>query len=327
MAEAVKVSGGTDLHWVIDTNLDRARFVAEKYQAFHVGTDYEKALKDPDVDIVTVFASPDKSPDLCIAAVEAGKHIINVKPMAVNLHEADRIVAAIRRYGVKYFSGAGSHLFSDTNQYFKNLIDEGKIGTLLGALAIFHGFLPRDWPDSTKPGWFVDTKCVPGGAWIDHAIFYLPVFTKLINSDISQVEGIVQNLKYPDLAVEDYGQAILTFSNGVVITITSSWIAAPNARRQNIEFIGSEGMLVWDTLLNKIAITGKFGDELKGWIQVDEPSGPHSRAKLMIDHLIACIHENREPMCTVEDDRSYLALSLDFYKSAHSHRAVSLLPY
>ncbi len=84
MLETIHSSSQVQLRWVIDPDLDKAKFIAEKYGALQFAANYEKALNDPAVQIVTCFCSVDRSAELCIAAAEAGKHIISIKPMAMN---------------------------------------------------------------------------------------------------------------------------------------------------------------------------------------------------------------------------------------------------
>jgi len=323
MLQAITSSSQAELRWVVGANEERAQAVAEQYHAPRYATDYEKVLKDPQVDVVTCFVSSDRSAELCIAAAEAGKHIISIKPMAMNLDQADRVVEAVNRAGIKYFPGAGSHLFFAGNQAFKKWIDEGRIGKLVAASSMFHASLPRDWPDSSVPGWFADPKRVPGGAWIDHAIFYLQVFRSYFEAEIAQFRGVTANLKYTDLELEDFGQGILTFDNGAVATITASWLGTRGANRQGLKFHGTEGTLVWDSLLNKVAVAGRFSEELSGWIQIARPSEPVSRTVSMIEHLIECIRKDCTPVCTVQDDRATLAAALAFYEAARTHQDVA----
>jgi predicted dehydrogenase len=324
MADAITASPQAELAWVVDANGAHAQFVAKKHNGSRHGVDYEEVLKDKEVQVVTCFVSSDKSADLCIAAAEAGKHIISIKPMAMSLEEADRVVEAVKRTGVKYFAGASSHLFFAVNQAFEKWINEGRIGRLVAASSTFHAGLPACWPDRDTPGWFADPSRVPGGAWIDHAIFYLEVFRKRFSAEIVQVVGTVANLKYPDLLVEDYGQATFGFDNGAKATVTSTWLGAPRAHRHSLEFYGTEGTLVWDSLLNKVAVTGRFSDQLSGWLQIAKPAEPISRTASMIEHLIRCIREDRPPLSTVEDDRTNLATALAFYEAARTGRAVAL---
>lgn len=324
VAEAISTYPDAQLRWVIDANVERAQAVAEKNHALRYSTDYADALADPEVEVIAGYTSIDQGPEIYIAAAEAGKHILSIKPIAMNLDAAGRVVQAVRKAGVKYLPGSSNYQFSATHQKFKEWINGGRIGQLVAGASIFHAGLPSDWPGSNQPGWFVDPKRVPGGGWIDHAIYFVQVFRSFFNAEVASVEGTTGNLKFHDLAVEDFGQATLTFTNGAIATLTSTWLGAPGASRQSVEFFGTQGTLVADTLLNKIAVTGDFGAEMKGWIQLARPEESTSRPHLMIEHLIEAIRSDGETLYTVEDDYANLAASLAFYEAAQSRRSVAL---
>jgi predicted dehydrogenase len=324
MLDAIYSNPQAQLRWVADPDPDKTKFVAEKYGALHSSPDYEKALNDPEVQIVACFCSVNRSAELCVAAAEAGKHIISIKPMAMNLEEADRVVKTVRRSGVKYFPGSASQVFFASHKVYKEWIDQDRIGQVRFAFGTFYAGLPASWPNSPQPGWFVDPKRVPGGAWIDHATFYIQSFRHILHSNIVRVEGVTANLKYPELGVEDFGQSIFTLADGTVVTICATWLAAGEADRQSLEFYGSAGSIVWDTLSGKVAVSGKLRGEEQGWMKLERPVDEKSRAYQIIDHLIDCILEDRDPICTVEDDRAGLAAALAFYEAARTHTAVEI---
>jgi predicted dehydrogenase len=323
LAETIVASEQAELRWIIDANPARGQTIAAKFGVPHCSVDYRQALQDPAVQVVACFVRSDESAALCLAAAAAGKHLISTKPFALNLAEADQVVAAVNRAGVHYLPGASSYQFFAYTRSFKKWINEGRIGRLIAAAGTFHAELPRDWPDSANPGWFVDPVHVPGGAWIDHAIYYLSLFRAWFGAEVTQVAGVIGNLKYPDLAVEDYGQAILTYGNGASATISSTWLGMAGAPRQSLEFFGSEGSLVWDSLLNKVAVTGKFGEALTGWLELAKPEGPVARTEAMIQYLTGCIRGDQTPLHRVEDDRASLATALAFYEATRRGSAVA----
>jgi predicted dehydrogenase len=324
MLKAINASPLSKLLWISDDNPEHLGEMVKEHHPKHHTTDYREVLDDPDVQVITSFTSSDKNAELCIAAAEAGKHLISIKPMAMNLEEADLVVNAVKQAGVKYFPGAASHVFYQTYQTFEKWIKQGRIGDLVVTNSLFHASLPQDWPTSDSPGWFADPERVPGGAWIDHAIFYIQVFRTIFGSEVVTIEGVTTNLKYPELPLEDYGKSIFTFDNGGIATITSTWLGAAGANRVGLEFYGTEGTLVWDSLINKIGITGDFSPELPGWILLDQPPDKVSRAVKIIAHLVTCIEQDKETICTVEDDRTNLKIALAFYEAAKRKSAVQL---
>ncbi len=58
----------------------------------------------------------------------------------------------------------------------------------------------------------MSTLIAPGGAWIDHSVYQIGLLRWLLDDEVSEVMGRVRRLKYPDLAVEDYGIGTLEFS-------------------------------------------------------------------------------------------------------------------
>jgi predicted dehydrogenase len=324
VAQAISTYPHAHLCCVVDANANRAQSVAQQNHARYHSTDYLEALADPEVDVIACYTSIDKSPEIYIAAAEAGKHILSIKPIAMNLEAAGRVVQAVRKAGVKYLPGASLYLFSATLQKFKEWTESGRIGQLVAGACDFHAGLPREWPDSNQPGWFVDPKRVPGGAWLDHAIYFVQAFRTLFGAEVAEAEGTIGKLKYHHLEVEDYGQATLTFTNGAIATLTSTWLGAAGASRQSTELFGTQGTLMWDSLLNKIAVAGDFGADMKGWIQLGLPEEQVTRTHLILEELIESIHTGRETLYTVEDDYANLAACLAFYEAARSGQRVAL---
>src|SRR5215203_219231 len=92
VAEAIAAYPEAELRWVVDSNSERAQAVAQKNHALHFSTEVAEALADPAVDVVAVYTSIDKGADIYVAAAAAGKHILSIKPIAMNLETADRVV-------------------------------------------------------------------------------------------------------------------------------------------------------------------------------------------------------------------------------------------
>src|SRR5688500_6078924 len=82
-----------------DDDVERGKKNAESF-----GMEYTPHLEDllarKDIDAVIVTSETNKHPDLCVAAAEAGKHILLQKPMALSLEGCDRIIEAVDKAGV-----------------------------------------------------------------------------------------------------------------------------------------------------------------------------------------------------------------------------------
>ena len=79
--------------------------LGEEYRVEQRYPDYRDLLADESVEAVINLTGPAAHAELCVAAAEAGKHVFVEKPMCISVAEADRIVAAVERSGVKLMVG------------------------------------------------------------------------------------------------------------------------------------------------------------------------------------------------------------------------------
>ena len=159
-------------------------------------------------------------------AARAGKHMVLGKPMAMTVAQADEMVAAVETSGVVVRSVSGDR--SAARSGLKARIDKGEIGDLVVLHQTGRWSIAEDWYSSGTPGWFVDPRQVPGGAFIDEGIYWIDVFRWLAGSEVVEVDARMGNIVHKDIAVEDWGFATFTFANGIIATLEASWtINAP----------------------------------------------------------------------------------------------------
>jgi predicted dehydrogenase len=96
-AAALATHPGAELIGIWGRDLAKAKAVGAEFDV--PGTADLDALLD-DVDAVTIALPPDVQPALAVRAAEAGKHLLLEKPIALDLADADRMVAAVQESGV-----------------------------------------------------------------------------------------------------------------------------------------------------------------------------------------------------------------------------------
>ena len=82
-----------ELKAVCDLDADRARHFGRRYGVDDVYTDYDEMLAGADIDAVAVVTPHSLHAGQCIAALEAGKHVMVEKPLANSLADAQQIVS------------------------------------------------------------------------------------------------------------------------------------------------------------------------------------------------------------------------------------------
>ena len=213
---------------------ERAEKAAKDYgvAGAKVYTDYKELLKDESIEVVHV-CTPNRSHSfITVDALEAGKHVMCEKPMAINSVEAKKMLDAAERTGKKLTIGYQSR-FRDDSMYLKNETEEGTFGDIYyaKATAIRRRAVPT-W------GVFLNEYEQGGGPLIDigtHALDltlwmmnnYKPkycvgtTYHKLNNdTNTGNAWGDWDPEKF---SVEDSAFGFIVMENGATIVLESSW--------------------------------------------------------------------------------------------------------
>jgi predicted dehydrogenase len=310
--------------WHDKTQLDEftATFDVDGY------TDYDALLEHERIDIVHIAAPVSELADLTIKAARAGKHMILGKPLAMSVEQADRMVEAVEAAGVTCFPFQGIMRLRAAD--LKTRVEKGEIGDVILLHQTSRWSIAEDWYNSGKPGWFVDPRKVPGGAFIDEGIYWIDLFRWLAGSEIVQVDAKIANLVHKDLAVEDWGMAAFTLANGVIATLEASWtINAPRksgpSPKQNsvvrLEIVGSRGEMIdqWYRAPGRAVLAAGAAD----WVFERQSEPPFTPAlPFPLHHLIECLDNNQAPVASIRDARRSFVAAMAAYASAREGRAV-----
>ena len=217
-----------------DIIVDRAEAAAKKYGTpdAKVYEDYKELLKDESIDVVHV-CTPNRSHSfITVDALEAGKHVMCEKPMAINSAEAKKMLDAAERTGKKLTIGYQNR-FRDDSLYLKAEAEADTLGDVYyaKATAIRRRAVPT-W------GVFLNEYEQGGGPLIDigtHALDltlwtmnnYKPkycvgtTFHKLNND--TQTGNAWGDWDPEKFTVEDSAFGFIVMENGATIVLESSW--------------------------------------------------------------------------------------------------------
>jgi predicted dehydrogenase len=129
-----------------DIDVERAKSQASAYDVPESGTVLQ-ALDHPGVQLVVNLTIPVAHVEVANAAIEAGKHVWNEKPLALDVDAGRALLTAAREKGVRVGCAPDTVLGAGL-QSAKRLISSGLIGTPLSALTLLQGPGPQTWhPD------------------------------------------------------------------------------------------------------------------------------------------------------------------------------------
>jgi predicted dehydrogenase len=206
-------------------------------------TDYVQLLAEPDISAVSI-ATPDFAhSEIALAAAQAGKHILCEKPLATTVEEAQSIVDAAARAGVKLMVDFHNRV----NPPFvaaRDSVRDGAIGTPSYAYARLSNttFVPLEmlsWADRSSALYFLGS----------HAI---DIMRFILNDTVARVHAVSRSGILKGLGVDapDFHIAIAEFERGAVVTFENAWIlprSQPMVYDFKVELLGSEGALYVDS--------------------------------------------------------------------------------
>lgn len=127
--KAVKFNNNAEIKAICDIDIEKAEQLAKEMGVSSYYTDYRKLLEQEDIDVV-VIATPDQiHPEQTIAALQAGKHVLCEKPMALSIEECSTMIEASNSTGKKLMIGQICR-YTPGFKLAKKMIDDGEIGEL-----------------------------------------------------------------------------------------------------------------------------------------------------------------------------------------------------
>jgi predicted dehydrogenase len=162
------LKSGTEIVAICDPAPGRAAAVAKEFGITGVFTDHAELLAVPDIDVIfigtpNVFHAP-----IAIAALEAGKHVLCEKPIAVSSVEAESMIAASKR--ADRLLSVNQHMrFHPTSLAMRDAVADGSLGEIF--------FTDVRWMRSAGiPGygsWFTRKELAGAGALFDIGVHML----------------------------------------------------------------------------------------------------------------------------------------------------------
>ncbi len=193
-------------------------------------------LLDADIDAVYISSTNEKHFSQAMAAIEKGKQILCEKPIATNLDEARKMVAAAKTKGVTF--ATNHHIrTSGSHQLVRKLIAEGKLGELV-SVRINHGV---SLPERLR-GWRLTSKDAGAGVILDIVVHDVDALRHLLGSNIVKAVGFSGSYGLGNHEIEDTSVCTFQFENGVIATSFESFAIPFN--QTNLEVFGSKGSVV-----------------------------------------------------------------------------------
>lgn len=226
---------------------ERAEQKAEEYNI--KACSVEELLSDPEIEIVINLTIPKAHAEVCLAALEAGKHVYVEKPLAITREDGKEILETAKEKGL-LVGGAPDTFLGAGLQTCRKLIEDGWIGQPIGATAFMVNHGHESWhPD---PEFYYK---VGGGPMFDMGPYYLTALISLMGP-IKRVTGSAR-ITFPERLITSepkYGTkisvdvpthvaGIMDFESGAIGTILTSFDVW-GSQLPRIEVYGTTGSMI-----------------------------------------------------------------------------------
>lgn len=257
-ADAAKEVDGIDVACVADVNGAAAKTFASDLGVPEVSTDPNAMLVSDEVDAVVIGVPNKFHAPLAIEALQAGKHVLLEKPMALSAKECEAVNAAAANSKAILQMGFVQRYTAVANTA-RQLVQAGRLGDIYHAKANY--YRRRGIPG--LGGWFTNKALSGGGPLIDLGVHILDLMMHLMGDlEPVRVSGKVyanfgkdmKNYVYESMwagppkfdgvcDVEDSAHALIRFKGGATLEMNTTWA----------------GNFVDDKLPNVLAMLGNKG--------------------------------------------------------------------
>jgi predicted dehydrogenase len=230
-AERVRVTRGLELAAVCDIDPRRVAQAQRDFPGSEGETAVAALLARPDIDLVVAAVPHNAHAEVCIAASQAGKHVVIEKPMCITPAEGTAMIDAAHRAGTM-LTVHHNRRWDGDYMALKDVLRAGLIGEVYHVEMFGGGY---HHPGGT---WRAD-KAASGGAFYDWGAHYVDWLLGIVPSRVKTVTGFARKLRWLDATNEDDVQSWVVFENGVTAHIQMSNLArVPKSRWRILGTLG-----------------------------------------------------------------------------------------
>lgn len=321
-------SSQPDCHvkWVAEQSPQRRTYVEENYAKTKAIASVEAVLNDAEVDAIVVATPAATHYEIARASLQAGKHVLVEKPLAMSVKEADELTL-LATQNEKVLMVGHTFLFNSALHYVKKLLDSGDLGQ------IYYIYSQRLNLGQVRS----DVN-----AWWNLAPHDVSILLYLMNGELP-VSIAVHGISYIQPGIEDVVFAVLTWANQVTAHIHVSWLDPSKVRQ--VTLVGSRKMLVYNDIsddkvkvldkgVDRVPRAGETMDYDDFNYQLVQRSGDiwlpkinfQEPLKVEVAHFLHCIRMDETPLTGAKHARDVVAILEAGYHSLKQKTSVAIVP-
>ncbi len=299
---------------ICDKEFSKVKNIVKKYNITKGYKDVDSMLSEnPEIDAVIIATRTDYHAEAAVKCLDAGKHILVEKPIALNYAETLKIVEAGEKNKKILMVGMNNRFRTDA-MLERNFVKEKELGEIF--------YVKTGWikTQSSDQKWFTDMEKAGGGVFIDNGIVMLDLGLWMLGfPETKSVSAI--NYNHNTNAVEDSNITFVKFKNGASLTIEVSWSFLRYGELFYCNVFGTNGSATLNPLkINKMANKQMFDITPKNIKQTQANYKISYESE--IKYFIGAIRGTHTPISTGKEALAVMQIVDAVYKSANTGKEV-----
>ena len=308
---------------VCDQNIDKAKKIATTYNVPYYD-DMDIMMNKENVDVVVVLTESGNHANHVVNLAKYGKHIIVEKPMALTLEDADTMIKACDRAGVKLFV-VKQNRFNVPVVKLREALEAGRFGKLVLGTVRVRWCRMQDYYEqaSWRGTWAMD-----GGFLTNQASHHVDMLEWMLG-DVESVFA-KSTTALVDIEAEDTAVVVLKFRNGALGIIEATTATRPKDLEGSISILGEKG---------SVEIAGFAVNQMKTWMftepaeddaevmerySVNPPNVYGFGHHAYYEHVVDCIKHDKQHLVDGLEGRRSIELINAIYESVETGKEVRM---
>ncbi len=276
---------------------------------------FEAVLGDPEIDGVDLCLPNSLHADHAVAALEAGKHVLTEKPMALSLADCDRMIAAAERAG-RHLTVIHNRRFDSAARAMKELVDSGDLGEPF--LVETHGI---EGPNTVSRGPWLASRAEGGIAMAQTVHFAYMV--RWLLGPVTEVTCFTSRKGIDWMQGEVSCIILLRFAGDAIGELTSTFAAAAGKNEHRITIYGDRGIVSHARDELRVVCPARYGDD--EWHTIPAGAGDWGEGfRHQIVQFGRAIAGQGEVAVPPAEGRAAVEIIAAAYRSAAERRAIPL---
>ena len=262
--EAMRKAGMTPVA-VAELDPERLRVAGADFPGIRTYSSIDEMLDRDEVNLITIITPHNTHASLAEQCLNAGRHVVSEKPLAITTGEVDSMIAAAKRNNVMLSTYHNRHWDGWIQEAVRRIRHSNEIGDIIAIDAHMTTY--------GQPGdWWRSSRSFSGGILYDWGVHLIEYSLQLIDSEVTEVSGFAfegfwsRKTRWKEDTNEDDAFAVVRFRSGQRLTLHFSQVDA-KGKDGFLEIQGTLGVYTMDPrklTIHKVAGKERTTIELPG---------------------------------------------------------------